>query len=277
MKYLTLCVVICAVFINFGNTLSKSAYIKWKPCNDNENAQRGDWSKVTSGNVTKIIVHHDYIYGIGTDKAVWRYGERHSSRGWTKIAPGNVTSISIHDGTLYGVHDDEAVWVCTAWRCKTWKRITEGSVTDIVVRDGYIFGIKPDQQEKDNAIWQTTYNGYWPWRRVTRGSTVSMAFTSNYLYGVGANGAVWKSPKDGSWPWKQITSPHNITQIAVSNNYIYGVSTDDVVWKSPFGERAWEKISGTGAITYVAVRLSSCGSGADIYGVGRDNDVWRLH
>merc|ERR1712183_722329 len=191
----------------------------------------GDWRQVKEGNVTQLVAHYDYMYAVGTDKAVYKFSLQNHGK-WWKVAPGNVSSISIYDDTLYGVLDG-SVHTCRLRRCKQWKKIdAQGSVSSIVVRDEFIFAIKPDME--DNAVWQSSWDGYWPYRRVTEGTTLDLAFTAKYMYGLGSEGAVWKSPKDGFWPWKQITPSHNITQIDASQNFIYGVDNDGAAWRTEF-------------------------------------------
>jgi len=230
-----------------------------------------DWRRVKEGNVTQLVAYGDYMFAIGTDKAVYKFNTWQGGD-WIQVAPGNVSSISVNDDYLYGVLEDGAVYTCEKRRCSKWKKIADGSVTKIVARDEYVFVIKPDME--DNAVWQTTWDGYWPYRRVTVGTTLDLAFTRKYMYGLGNEGAVWKSPKDGSWPWKQITTPHNITQIDASQNYIYGVSRDGGAWRTKFGNTPWTKIGGDQKVRHLAVQYTDCG--ADVYAVGEDHGLWKL-
>jgi len=286
MNYLA---VLCAIALSLHCGASLSLKRDERCDKSLETTSDGDWSRVKGGNVTQLLAYGDYMYAIGTDKAVYRFNVwRHGD--WEHVAPGNMTSIAIYDTEygdwLYGVGEDGAVYVCKhIKRCSHWRKIADGNVGSIHVHDDYIFAIKQDIE--DNAVWQTTYDGYWPWRRVTEGTSLDLTFTNRFMYGVGTDGAVWKSRKDGFFPWKKITdAPRNgnttqeLTQIDASNNYIYGVSGDGSAWRSEFqnGGRVspWSKIGGERKVKHVAVRLLRGCGGADIYAVGEENDVWIL-
>jgi len=269
MKYLAV-IILSVAFLELG--AARAPLRNEVECGSLEQSKNGNWSKVKEGNVTQLYPYGDYMYAVGTDKAVYRYSLWHHGD-WKKVASGNVSSISINNGHLYGVLDDKSVSRCRSYRCNEWKKIADGKVNKIVVRDGYIFALKQDME--DDAVWQTTYDGYWPYRRVTQGTTLDLAFTSNFMYGLGEDGGIWKSPKDGSWPWKNIAPPNNIVQISASNNYIYGLDKNGVVWRNNYGKNPWEKFGDGRKILHVAARVLDCG-GAEIYAVGENNDVLML-
>ena len=128
MKNFKGCFAICLIFISYGYIFAKPTS-SWFPEDDDNAVHSGDWRKIVVGNVTNVVIYRDYIYGVGTDKSVWRYSERHSQE-WEKVANGSVTSISIKNGKIYGVGPDDAVWVCPINFKSPWKRITEGERTN---------------------------------------------------------------------------------------------------------------------------------------------------
>merc|ERR1712168_649504 len=196
----------------------------------------GDWRQVKEGNVTQLVAHYDYMYAVGTDKAVYKFSLQNHGK-WWKVAPGNVSSISIYDDILYGVLEDGSVNMCTLRRCKRWKKIdAQGSVSSIVVRDEFIFAIKPDME--DNAVWQTSWDGYWPYRRVTEGTTLHLAFTKNFMYGVDNDGGAWRT-EFGKTPWTKIGGDLKVRHLAVQVSDcggadIYAIGENFGVFKLPY-------------------------------------------
>ena len=83
------------------------------------------------------LISGNNIYGVGTDKRIYKNTALRGRSAWYCITTGSVTSLDYYGGYLYGVGTDRAVW-----RTRPngrWTRVTTGSVTMIKVDNKYLF------------------------------------------------------------------------------------------------------------------------------------------
>ena len=73
------------------------------------------WNPVAPPAVTYITHDDTYIYGVGTDQALWRTKAlEKQTGGWDKIASCCVSQITYHDKHIFGVGRDYKVYVVKA-------------------------------------------------------------------------------------------------------------------------------------------------------------------
>jgi len=208
--------------------------------------ENGNWQKVSSGSVTKIVVHGNTIYGLGTSGNIFKTTPNGS---WSRITSGKViTDFDYSNGYFYGIGRDDRAVYRTKENLGSWSRYTSGSVTKIVVDGDTVYGIGTD-----HAIWKHTNNGHWS--RVTSPHVIDLAYSNGYLYGVGSSKAVFRTEENGSWT--KITSTGAVTKIVVQGNTIYGLGeTSRAIWKHPVnGGGGWSRVS-WGIVTDISLGVS---------------------
>lgn len=145
----------------------------------------GIWTQVATPWVQEISVPtDDYIYGIGSDNAVYRAAP---GGDWAQVAPPWVKSLSVTpDGTIYGVGSDNAVFRTTA-NSGSWARVATPSVSTIsVTPDGFIYGVGDD-----NAVFVTRSDASWQVATAPWVSKISVT-ADGIIYGIGSDQAVYE-------------------------------------------------------------------------------------
>ena len=108
--------------------------------------------------ITKIIIHGDTIFGIGTDNAVYQTSAT-SGGSWAKVAPPHVTDLAYSNGYLYGVgpiissmpSSGNQIWR-TVPNNGSWSKFTDGDVSKIIIHEDIIYGIGTDHSAYEPTL-----------------------------------------------------------------------------------------------------------------------------
>jgi len=85
---------------------------------------QGSWEKITATGVTQVKVFEKKIFGLGTDKAVYRWADNK----WIRITTGSVTKFDVSRRGIFGLDTNGAI--VRASGLTSWARFTNGSMTD---------------------------------------------------------------------------------------------------------------------------------------------------
>ena len=90
------------------------------------------WKKATEPAVTSISIGTDFIFGIGTDDAVWK--QPIAGGKWEQIPNGAVKSLVVDEFYIYGAGMDNNVWQYPIDGSHGWERLNaDGAVTSIAL------------------------------------------------------------------------------------------------------------------------------------------------
>jgi len=200
-----------AIKVNFGKALKdyctkwliKTAKFKYPefscsepedngfPVTEKKNVNlSGDWHKIIhTGNIIGIAIKGNYLYGVGTDKKVYKHDLNGNGK-WNKIIhTGNIIDIAIEGNYLYGVGTDKNVYKHALNGSGKWNKIIHtGSVIGIAIAGNHIYGVGTDNKVYEHAL---NGNGYWN-KKIHTGSVSKIAINNNYIYGVGMDKKIYK-------------------------------------------------------------------------------------
>jgi len=99
----------------------------------------GGWSQLTQGGtrITQVEVTHNTVYGLGVDTKVyhWYAGE------WRPLTTGGVTKFVVHDKHIHAIHKDQCIWrVPRVSGADKWEYVTGPAVTHVARIFGSIRG-----------------------------------------------------------------------------------------------------------------------------------------
>jgi len=133
-----------------------------------------DWEQLAPGTVSDFAVRDDFIYGVGTDRAVWKHS-RNGTGHWQRVTHGDITQVEVDwMGDIFGLGTDKCVY---KWMQGRWHQKSGGGITQFALCDARIHGL-----HEDGAIRRIFKNNlaykYPEWEKWTEGSMIHMARTT---------------------------------------------------------------------------------------------------
>ena len=153
----------------------------------------GKWSKINGGGtVTKFLISGNDIYGIGTDKAVWKSNIHGAT--WSRITSGSITDLAVWNGHFYGVGTENDIWRHPIHGGNSWQKMTPPCVSKLFVQDNFIFGIGTNHGQ----IHGFPINSSGPWKEITKNITGGkmsefLMDASGQIYAIGSDKAIYRT------------------------------------------------------------------------------------
>lgn len=137
--------------------------------------------------VTGIDISGGYIYGVGTDRKVWKRHVGNSGR-WSKIInTGAVLDVAVDGNRLFGVGTDHKIYEHPV-NGGSWKRVIHhGAVTAIAHSNNFIYGVGTNKY-----VYRHTSNEFGgDWAQVLGCCLLSLTEKGTKMLGVGTDHKVW--------------------------------------------------------------------------------------
>merc|ERR1712066_123596 len=118
----------CATSYFYGVGRDKAV---WRHLTDG----RGGWIRTTRGIVTQVEVFRGIIYGLGTNRNVYRW----TGGKWLRTSTAPVRGFVVYGDSIFGLGMDYAVW--RSIKGGRYNRVTTHWVSDFAISGGYFYGV----------------------------------------------------------------------------------------------------------------------------------------
>merc|ERR1719487_935821 len=168
------------IYMPFSQNLCEMSIITNKGTN---------WEVRSKPNVLQIAILGDFIYALGSNKAIWKQRLVGMSKDteWQTAAPGEIVRFTIDEDNrvMYGIGTDKKVYsqvidsMCPD--CE-WKHSAPGSVKDIQVYRRVLYAVGADGGIYRQSITCMTPSSQW--EQVSVGAMVKIIFYGNHIFGI---------------------------------------------------------------------------------------------